>query len=124
MSRADLEGQLEEKKQKLRDYKKRKSELMSIQGNYSSFNSDAGDLNKHCTNTSDYIKDAIIISGGSNDPSGLWGTKDSGSGDVWLSYSQQCVIREINRVADIIPDLEHEIDRLRAQINAEITGWA
>lgn len=119
MSSAYYKRLLAQEEKELKDYKKRKTELESIRSNYRSFDTDANDLNRHYMNIFNYIRSAIIISGGSNDPSGLWGRMDTGSGDTHLSSSRSCVDAEITRVENKIFNLMNYINYLKAMIADE-----
>jgi aryl-alcohol dehydrogenase-like predicted oxidoreductase len=103
----------------LSNYKKRKQQLEAIQNNYSIFDDYAADVNNYCTSASLNSSLGIVISGGYNDTSNVFGKKDSGAGDDNLSMSKNYINTEILQVLDKIEALEQSINTYRTLIIIE-----
>lgn len=119
MSVAYLRNVLSGKKRELQNYHKRKSQLEGMKSGYSSFDGYASELNRCRRNVVSAMESAIKISGGSNNPYGMWSGVDYGNGDGNLSNSMSYTNQEIRRVEQKIAELNSEIGRLNTSIERE-----
>lgn len=106
-------------KSNLSEYKKRKVQLEEIRDNFSMFDDYAIDLNNYCSSALNNSYLGIMISGGSNDASSIFGKYDSGSGDNNLSYSRSYINTELRRVQDKIDEMERNINLYKNSIVQE-----
>lgn len=106
-------------KTNLTNYKKRKSQLEAIRDDYSMFDGYATDLNNCCTLASTNSRLGIVISGGSNDVGSVFGRKDGGTADDYLSSSKEYIKAEIRRVNSKIEELERDIRSYNTKIKQE-----
>ena len=119
MSSQYYKNLLKTAKSSLSEYKKRKEQLEEICNNYSMFDYYATDLNDYCSSALNNSYSGIMISGGSNDASSVFGKQDSGSSDNNLSYSKSYINTEIRRVRDKIDEIERNVNAYNTSIAQE-----
>ena len=119
MSSSYYKSILKTKKNDLKNYKERKTQLNSIKNGYSAVNSHASDLNVYYKRIVTNIGSGISIIGGANNADDLWRITDDGTGDTNLSTSKASINTEIQRVNDMIESLNDDIAWLNKKIAEE-----
>lgn len=106
-----------DREKKLRDYRKRKSQLEDIrQDLFCDFENNASDINDKCVRVSEKITDGIQIYGGSAAASSMWRQIDNGRSDWDMSSCLNNISSEHCRVCQKISELEKEISKLEGKI--------
>lgn len=111
-----LKNRQQDSERRLREYRRRKSQLEDIRNTLnSSFEDCAWDISNYCRNVNQNVNAGIRLEGGSADSENLF-RREEGIGDYNMSQSRNYVVAEINSVDNKISDLEREIARLGSSI--------